>query len=103
MTCITLFPSGNKRIYNEKPGGLFNCVNLSFTTLNKFNPDTLIVRLDGNTLDPDQYTTGVDEKSFTLIVDASDPKALNSAPESDECLRVDYTKKPDTDCITTFC
>ena len=100
-SCITCLPASvNQRIFNEKPGGAFDCVNLTFTTANKFRSETFIVRLDGDTLDPTQYTIGVDEQSFTLIVDAADAKALNSPPESDECLRVDYTKKPDTNCIT---
>jgi hypothetical protein len=95
MSCITGLPScggssDSTRVYNEKPAGLFDCINLVFTTSQIFLPDTIIVRLDGVALDPTQYVLGVDNQTITLNVDASNPKALNIAPDNEECLRVDY-------------
>lgn len=98
MSCITCLPNSSSssssadRIFNEKPSGAFDCINLTYSTSNVFDPDTLIVRLDGIALDPEQYIIDVSNQSFTLIVDSTDAKALNTAPCNDECLRVDYTK-----------
>jgi hypothetical protein len=98
--CISCLPMGSSRVFNEKPGGLFDCINLTYTTATKFYPESLIIRLDGIALDPAQYTIDINEMSFTLLVNANDSKSLSCPPASDECLRVDYNKKPDTDCIT---
>lgn len=101
MSCISCLPNTTvNRIFNEKPGGLFDCINLTFTTLFKFDPETVVIRLDGNTLDPSQYSLGGDNQSFTLIIDSEDAKALSEAPRDDECLRVDYNRSPETNCIT---
>lgn len=100
MSCLTCLPSNSSRIFNEIPDGELNCVNLDFSTSQRFDPNSLIVRLDGIVLEPIQYSVGVDEKSFSLIVDPSNPKALNEAPRSEESLRIDYNTKPDTDCLT---
>lgn len=100
MTCLTILPKTCfERIYNEKPGGLFNCINLTYNTANAFNPDSVIIRLLGNTLDPTQYILGVDNQSFTLTVDTTDITALQCPPESEDCLRIDY----DLDTISNVC
>ena len=96
-TCITCLPSsdsnGNNatRIYNEKAAGLYNCVNITYTTANIFDPESLVIRLDGITLDPDQYTINAGNNSFTLIIEPNDINALNSPLDPGECLRVDYS------------
>lgn len=95
MTCLIKLPRDNDtgvvlRIYNERPGGLYNCVNTVFTTASEFFPTTLVVRLDGVNLDPSQYVISQDNQGFTLIVDAENSKALNAPPENQESLKVDY-------------
>lgn len=113
MSCVTSLPNcsgsssgeSSTRVYNEIPTGAINCVNLTFATFAEFDPDTLIVRLDGIVLDPDQYTIGINNQSFTLIVDADDPKALHSPPSHGEVIRVDYTLQGSggsspNDCLT---
>jgi len=104
--CLSTLPncSGGgaaTRLYNEKPSGLFDCMNVSYTTAQVFDPATFVVRLDGIVLDPTQYTLGGDNRSFDLIVNPTDIKALNKAPDSEECLRVDYNASASsTGCIT---
>jgi len=107
MSCITGLPScgsssGAERIYNEKPGGAFDCLNLTYTTANVFDPATLVIRLDGVTLDVSQYTILPNDESFALILDEDDAKALSEALSNDECLRVDYTivSSSASSCIT---
>lgn len=101
MTCVTSLPgSCPDRVYNEKPSGAYDCVNLTYTTAQKFDPDTIVIRLDGNTLDPIQYTLGVDNQSFDLLIDTTSPKALQCALNQDECLRIDYDPGSSSSCIT---
>jgi hypothetical protein len=88
--CPTGGGDGSTRIYNEKPTGDNNCVNLTYQSSNVFDPASLIIRLDGITLDPDQYSIDADNQTFTLIVDNNDIKALHSPLDSHECLRIDY-------------
>ena len=101
-SCLTILPNTcSDRIYNEKPGGLYNCINLTYTTLTAFDPDSVVIRLLGNTLDPTQYSLGVDNQSFTLIVDTTDITALQCPPEAEDCLRIDYDLDTTSDvCLT---
>jgi hypothetical protein len=99
VSCLTSLPQTcTERVFNEKPTGSFDDLNLTFLTAQPFVFGSLVVRLDGVTLDPDQYIVG--PSGFTLLVDASDPKALNRAPRGDECLRVDYDVSAQNGCLT---
>lgn len=101
--CISNLPSCSgetQRVFNETPIGVYDCVNVDFSAAQAFEPSSLIIRLDGITLDPAQYIINGDNQSFTLSIDAANPKALNAPPHSDESLRIDYNPLPMGSCIT---
>lgn len=98
--CLTSLPKKCRdRVYQEIPGGTLDCVNIDYSTAFEFVEETLLIRLDGVTLDPSQYTVGGDFQSFTLIVDVDDANALNAPPGPSEVLTVDYDKAPSTKCM----
>ncbi len=99
--CISQQGSVCERIYNESPVGENNCVNLDYQAANVFDPASLIVRLDGHTLDPSQYIIGGDNQSFTLVLDLTSSDALHTPLDSTESLKIDYNKSQNSEsCIT---
>lgn len=93
------------RIYNEKPSGENNCVNIEYVASAVFEPTSLIVRLDGIVLDPSQYLISPDNMTITLVIDPTDVKALHAPLDSEECLRIDYNTPgtvSDDACITSL-
>lgn len=97
--CVVRLPKCPERVFHETPGGVINCVNLVYTTANKFDPDTLVVKVDGNVKTPIlDYTIAANNQGFTFIVDPSDGNRLNSPLRPTEELRVDYTPL-NTGCI----
>lgn len=101
--CVTQQSGGGEceRIYNEKPIGENDCVNLVYQAANVFDPASLIIRLDGIVLDPTQYIINANNQIFTLVIDAANIKALHSPLDSTECLRIDYNKVQDqSNCIS---
>ena len=99
--CISCLPNNqNNFIFNEIPLGSLDCQNVTFTTANVFDPETLKIRLDGVTLDPVQYIIDPGNQSFELVISPSDPKHLNMPPSNEETLRVDYLSSSSSGCIT---
>ncbi len=98
--CISQQGSECTRIYNEKPSGDNDCINLAYQAANVFDPASLIVRLDGIVLDPTQYIIDANNQDFTLVVNADDIKALHAPLDSTECLRIDYNKAAESNCIS---
>lgn len=86
------------RIYNETPSGAVDCVNLTYVAAKRFDPDSLIVRIDGIVLDPEQYTVLPDNQSFTLVIDPSDINALSCPPSDSEKVKIDYNSQ-EPSCI----
>lgn len=90
-------------IFNERPTGSKNSVNLTFVTTNEFIPGTLQVYLSGLMLNGDQpdpdrdydvVTVGPDAyKSFVLKLDASKEYRLNAPPFQNEPLTTNYAKR----------
>lgn len=89
--------------HNIKPNGLKNRVNVEFTVVDEFIPETLVVylsdgKLNGNQSDPDRdfdiISTGPNKnKGFTLRLDPSKGHRLNDAPHDDESLEISYSKR----------
>jgi len=104
--CISQQSSSGEcqRIYDEKPIGANDCVNLIYNAANVFDPESLIVRLDGITLDPSQYSIDPNNQTFTLIIDTTNIKALHAPLNSEECLRIDYNLLADSSgsCISVL-
>ena len=103
--CITSMPFKSTLIINERPPEPTDCTRLTFSTLNKFDPKAIDVKLNGRSLTigaGNDFTLGVDNKSFTLLIDSNDPTRLKEAPESTEEILVTYCLAPDSSCITTF-
>ena len=99
--CISCLPNKNQNfIFNEIPSGELNCQNVTFTTAQTFDPTTLKIRLDGVTLDPNQYIIDAGNQGFELIISSIDPKQLSEPPSSEEILRVDYQTLSSNRCIT---
>lgn len=98
--CISCMPKKNNFIFNEIPSGDLNCQNVTFSTSQPFEPSTLKIRLDGVTLDPNQYIIDASNQSFELIISSLDPKQLNTPPSNEEVLRVDYQTLSSNECIT---
>ncbi len=100
-SCITALPSCPEEVRQEIPGGATDCLNLSYTTANKFVIGSLRVFVDGvrdtATID---FTEGVDQKSFTHILGTLDKNRRDRAVGLNQDLRVEYTKAQSTDCIT---
>lgn len=90
------------RVYNETPTGENNCVNLEYQAANVFAPDSLIVRLDGIVLDPNQYIIDTNNRTFTLVIDQTSSDALHTPLDSTESLKIEYNKSQNSDstCIT---
>lgn len=81
-----------EEVTGEDPSGLKNNQNLAYQTENEFIPGSLKVYLSGLRLANVDFTTGVDNKSFTLILNPNDPDRLNCPPQQDETLIIDYLK-----------
>lgn len=101
--CVLTLPDCPDRCSSVEPSGATDCVNLTYTTPDKFDPDTLEVNLDGRqlTLGLD-YTIASDNQGFTLILDPDDANRLIRPPGPNEDLRVNYTKSPNTTCVTSL-
>ena len=88
--CLVTLPNKPKRLYHQVPSGAINCDNLTFSLPEAFDPDSLVVKLDGNILDPTEYSIAADNMSFTLIL-STDANFLKVAPRDTEKITVDYT------------
>ena len=87
----TVPPGTTSDRVTEIPGGPINCVNIDFTTSQEFVPGTLEVYLGGRRLTPGlDFIEGGDNQSFQLLIDPSDHRRLNSAPDGSEDLLVSY-------------
>jgi len=106
MGCIISLPMGvgcpsqaltsDSFVFNEIPSEPKNCSNINFTTQQEFISDTIEVFIDGKKLDSSDFTVGIDNQSFSLIIDPSDRNGLTKPPSSDEIISVNYIKAPIT-------
>lgn len=101
MNCIINLPrrfncneviTADRIVLNEIPTGDLNCSNLDFVTNNEFLSDTIEVFLDGRKLDTVDYTVGLDNQSFTLVLDPNNNNSLNKPPRYNEIISVNYIK-----------
>ena len=81
-----------ERVYGEPPIGAKNNVNLSYQTTSPFIPGSLAVYLSGDRLRNDDFISGVDNQSFTLVLNPNDPTRLSAPPQQDESFVVDYDR-----------
>lgn len=89
--------------FNITPTGDKDRVNLTYTVVDEFIPETLVVYLSGDKLNGDQgdvdrdfdiITTGPNaNKGFTLRLDPEQGHRLNDAPHDDEGLCCSYAKR----------
>lgn len=78
---------------NRPPIGMKNGVNLVFEAPEDFDPDTLQIFLSGLFLDLGlDYTIANDNKTFTIVLEPSDPSRLNVAPMQNESFRLNYIR-----------
>ena len=97
MSCVAMIPSSNgltadSFVFNEIPSGAINCQNTLYSTASKFKSGTLLIKVDGYTLDETNYLVGIDNQSFSLIINPADSNGLNKPLSPNERLRVDYIK-----------
>lgn len=81
-----------ERVYGESPLGAKDNVNLTYQTSSPFIPGSLAVYLSGDRIRNDDFTPGLDNQSFTLILNPYDPTRLNAPPQQDESLVIDYDR-----------
>ena len=99
MPAINIQGASAPRVYNETPSGAVNCVNTTYVAASRFDPDSLIVKIDGLILCPDQYTISPDMQTFTLVINADEVNALHSPLCSSESIKIDYNALTHA-CIT---
>lgn len=90
MPAISIQGASPPRVYNETPSGAINCVNTTYVAAYRFNPESLVVKIDGIILDPDQYVISPDMQSFTLVINENEVNALHSPLCSSETIKIDY-------------
>jgi hypothetical protein len=85
--------TGGFTIESEKPTGVMNGVNTSFTTEETFVVGTLLVYLSGLRLTPGtDYEEMEDGTGFTILIDPNDANRLKVAPLQNESFTVTYLK-----------
>lgn len=79
---LSLMPTQSKVVINETPIGLINGSNATFTSLNAFVPETVMIFLNGmlQKIISDYNTTGNNTMIFT------------TSPEVNENISINYTK-----------
>ena len=78
----------NRKV-NVIPIGNKNGVNLQFTTPDKFDPTSLEVFLSGLFLDSEDINI-IDDQTFEIVIQPSNPSKLNCPPQQFEPLKVNY-------------
>lgn len=101
MPAINQQGAGTPRIYNETPTGDVDCVNTTYQAANEFDPDSLIVKIDGIILCPNQYLINADNRTFSLVIDPTDVNALHCPLSSSESIKIDYNSSIHA-CITSL-
>lgn len=101
MPAINIQRASAPRVYNETPSGAVNCVNTTYVAMSRFDPNSLIVKIDGLILEPDQYTIEPDMQTFTLVINADNVNALHSPLSSSENIKIDYNELIHA-CITSL-
>jgi hypothetical protein len=102
MSCICKIPDiALKRtdFISEIPGGDIDCVNLAFTLSEEAYPGSLEVLVDGNHLEPVEFTINPDNKGFVLNLFPNNPNLRSSAPRKSEFLRVKYIRAKKDSCL----
>lgn len=102
MGCICKIPSialTRDDFISESAIGDTDCVNLAFALSYAAEPGTLEVLLDGNHLDPVEFSINGDNKGFVLNLFPDNPNFIGSAPRKSEFIRVKYIRETTSSCL----